>query len=273
VSDHEPDNIELTPESADDAPLLTPAEEAALAEATGHQEDRAEPEADGEPEVEAEESEPKAESDESDQSDVSGEDAECEDGKADTEDEKAPRKELPPESMALCKSAIEAMLFSCAEPLTSRKLADPLKEIGADGNIVRKIVRDLIKEYAGSNRGFAIEEVAGGFQMMTRPDYAEFVRVLHQSGGGRGRLSQAALETLAVVAYKQPVTRADIEAIRGVQAGPLLRTLLQKGLVKITGRAEVIGRPLLYGTTKKFLEIFGLKSLNELPKVEELPRP
>ncbi len=231
-------------EAEGDEPLLTPAEEAALAEAS-------------ERTVEPEEA-----PDEPDDSDETADAA-----------DKAPREELPPEAVQLCKSAIEAMLFSSAEPLTSRKLAEPLKEIGADGNVVRRIVRDLIQEYEASRRGFTVEEVAGGFQMMTRPDYAEFVNVLHQSGSGGGRLSQAALETLAVVAYKQPVARADIEAIRGVQAGPLLRTLLQKGLVKITGRAEVIGRPLLYGTSKKFLEVFGLKSINELPKVEELPRP
>jgi segregation and condensation protein B len=240
-------------EAEGDEPLLTPAEEAALAEAS---------ERTVEPEEAPDES---GDSDESDESDDSDETADAAD--------KAPREELPPEAVQLCKSAIEAMLFSSAEPLTSRKLAEPLKEIGADGNVVRRIVRDLIQEYEASRRGFTVEEVAGGFQMMTRPDYAEFVNVLHQSGSGGGRLSQAALETLAVVAYKQPVARADIEAIRGVQAGPLLRTLLQKGLVKITGRAEVIGRPLLYGTSKKFLEVFGLKSINELPKVEELPRP
>ena len=151
-------------------------------------------------------------------------------------------------------------------------LAARLRDTGADGRIVRKIILELAREYDEARRGFAIEEVAGGFQMLTRKEFADYVSQL-QSGGGSGRLSQAALETLAVVAYKQPVTRADIEAIRGVQAGPLLRTLLQKGLVRITGRAEVLGRPLLYGTTKKFLEHFGLKSLNELPKVEELPKP
>lgn len=183
-----------------------------------------------------------------------------------------PALELPPEMLALCKAAIEALLFSLPEPVSSRKLSNALRDTGIDGRGVRKIVRGLIKEYDESRRGFTIEQVAGGFQMMTRPDYAEYVAEL-SSGSSMGKLSQAALETLAVVAYKQPVTRADIEVIRGVQAGPLLRTLLHKGLVRITGRAEVIGRPLLYGTTRKFMEHFGLKSLNELPKVEELPRP
>jgi len=164
------------------------------------------------------------------------------------------------------------MLFSAGEPLSSRKLAAALRDTGADGRAVRRLARELAKEYDASRRGFTIEELAGGFQMLTRPELAEYVASLH-AGESRGRLSQAALETLAVVAYKQPVTRADIEVIRGVQAGPLLRSLLNRGLVKITGRAEVLGRPLLYGTTRKFLEVFGLKSLNELPKVEELPRP
>ena len=200
-----------------------------------------------------------------------GDQADDEDQEHDGEREK-PAKELPPEALALCRSAIEAMLFGSAEPVASRKLAGALSDIGIDGRRVRKLIRDLEKEYAESQRGFAIEEVAGGFQMLTRPEYAEYVGRLH-GGGGHAKLSQAALETLAVVAYKQPVTRADIEAIRGVHAGPLLRALLHKGLIKITGRAEILGRPLLYGTTRKFLEHFGLKSLNELPRVEELPKP
>ncbi len=194
------------------------------------------------------------------------------DAEPDDEESGKPARELPPEALALCRSAIEAMLFSVAEPVSSRRLVDALRDTGADGRVVRKIILELAREYEQARRGFVIEEVAGGFQMLTRKEFADYVSQL-QSGGGSARLSQAALETLAVVAYKQPVTRADIEAIRGVQAGPLLRTLLQKGLVRITGRAEVLGRPLLYGTTKKFLEHFGLKSLNELPKVEELPKP
>jgi len=183
-----------------------------------------------------------------------------------------PAKQLPPETLALCKSAVEAMLFASAEPVRSRKIAEMLKHTGIDGRGVRKIITALAKEYDEAGRGFAIEEIAGGFLMLSRPDYAEYIAGM-LGGGGGGKLSQAALETLSVVAYKQPVTRADIEAIRGVQAGPLLRALLHKGLIKITGRAEILGRPLLYATTRRFLEHFGLKSLNELPKVEELPKP
>ena len=203
---------------------------------------------------------------------VEGAEEEAEPDDGDEDGDEKPAKELPPETLAFCKTAIEAMLFASAEPVRSRKLADALSDTGIDGRGVRKIVGQLAREYEETRRGFIIEEIAGGFQMLTRPDHAEYIAALFGGGGG-GKLSQAALETLAVVAYKQPVTRADVEAIRGVQAGPLLRTLLHKGLIKITGRAEVLGRPLLYGTTRKFLERFGLKSLNELPKVEELPKP
>jgi segregation and condensation protein B len=212
-----------------------------------------------------------------DETDEAADEAEDEDaGEAplpdDGDEDGGAAAELPPETAAFCRTAIEAMLFASAEPVRSRKLADALKDTGIDGRAVRKIVAQLAREYEETQRGFIIEAIAGGFQMLTRPDHAEYVAALFGGGGG-GKLSQAALETLAVVAYKQPVTRADIEAIRGVQAGPLLRALLHKGLIKITGRAEVLGRPLLYGTTKRFLEHFGLKSLNELPKVEELPKP
>jgi segregation and condensation protein B len=182
-------------------------------------------------------------------------------------------RDLAPELRAHCRAALEAMLFSTPDPVTTRKLAQALDLDGVDGRTVRTLVNELAAEYHDQRRGFTIEEVAGGFRMVSDPEMIDQVAALLGSGASATRLSAAALETLAVVAYKQPVTRADIEAIRGVQAGPLLRTLLQKGLVRITGRAEVIGRPLLYGTTKKFLEHFGLKSLNELPKVEELPHP
>ncbi|MFO7900161.1 MAG: SMC-Scp complex subunit ScpB [Planctomycetota bacterium] len=181
-------------------------------------------------------------------------------------------KDLPPEAKAHCKAAVEALLFSTGEPVSTGRLAGAISDVDVDGRGVRSLVGELIREYEESRRGFTIEEVAGGFRLVSRPEYAEYVGNLLGSARST-RLSQAALETLAVVAYKQPVTRADIEAIRGVQAGPLLRSLLQKGLIRITGRAEVIGRPFLYGTTRKFLEYFGLKSLDELPRVDELPAP
>lgn len=189
----------------------------------------------------------------------------------DHEPEKPPR-ELPPELAARARAALEAMLFSSTEPVTARRLADAMTDFELDTRSVRKLALELADDYARTPRGLIIEEVAGGFQMLTHPDHADCVSRL-LGGTAHAKLSQAALETLAVVAYKQPVTRADIESIRGVQAGPLLRTLLQKSLVRIVGRAELLGRPLLYGTTRKFLEHFGLKSLNELPRVEELPKP
>jgi len=245
MSEQEHDNVEPPPDGVEDEPQLNPAEEAALEEAA-ERSDQAAPADDPGPDTEhqAPNSEPQAPS-------------------------SAP---LPPEVLALCKAAVEAMLFSSSDPITAKRLAAPIADTGIDTRGVRRLLKELGCEYDEAGRGFRIEEIAGGFQVLTRPEYAEYIAEL-RGGGGGGRLSQAALETLAVVAYKQPVTRADIEAIRGVQAGPLLRALLQKGLVKISGRAEVIGRPLLYATTKRFLEHFGLKSLNELPKVEELPSP
>ncbi len=180
--------------------------------------------------------------------------------------------EMPPEAKAYCKAAIEALLCSSSEPVTTGRLARAISDIEIDGRGVRSLIGELTDEYDESRRGFLIEEIAGGFRMVTRPEYAAYVGNL--LGGSRNaRISPAALETLAVIAYKQPVTRADIEAIRGVQAGPLLRALLQRQLIRIAGRAEIIGRPFLYGTTRKFLEHFGLNSLDELPDVDELPEP
>lgn len=123
-----------------------------------------------------------------------------------------------------------------------------------------------------ANCAFRIEEIAGGYQMMTLPAYNPWLRKLLRVRTDN-KLTQAALETLAIVAYKQPLIRADIEAIRGVASGEVLRNLMYKGLVKIVGRAEVLGRPMLYGTTRRFLDVFGLKSLKDLPNVEELKKP
>jgi segregation and condensation protein B len=119
---------------------------------------------------------------------------------------------------------------------------------------------------------FQIEEIANGFQLLSRPEYHEWISKIRKKSG-ESKLSQQALETLSIIAYKQPIIRAEIEAIRGVQSGQMIRTLIEKGLVKITGRDEVLGRPLLYGTTTKFLDHFGLKSIKDLPKVEDLEMP
>ena len=167
-------------------------------------------------------------------------------------------------------SVIEAVLFASDEPLSAARLCD----ISGAGGVrpIRKHIEDLNAAYTANNNAFRIEEIAGGYQMLTLSVYNVWLRKLLRVRDD-SKLSQAAVETLAIIAYKQPIMRADIEAIRGVTAGEMIRSLIYKGLVKVVGRAEVIGRPMLYGTTKKFLEVFGLKSLKDLPKAEELKKP
>jgi segregation and condensation protein B len=165
---------------------------------------------------------------------------------------------------------LEAVLFASDEPLTAGRLAD----ISETGSIktVREHIEQLNKEYEANNLSFRIEQIAGGYQMLTLDFYNPWLRKLNRVRS-ESKLSQAALETLAIISYKQPIIRADVEAIRGVACGEMIRSLVYKGLVKIVGKAEVLGRPLLYGTTKKFLQVFGLNSLKDLPKVEELKKP
>ena len=159
---------------------------------------------------------------------------------------------------------VEAILFSSSEPLALAKLSGVLE--GVDGRDVRKALAALNEEYEREGRAFFIQEIGGGFQLMTRPEYAPWVDKL-QKVERKSKLTQAALETLALIAHKQPITRAEIEAIRGVQCGDVLRSLIEKRLVKIAGRKDAPGRPLLYGTTRFFLEHFGLGSLEDLNKL------
>ena len=167
------------------------------------------------------------------------------------------------------ESVVEAVLFASDEPLTAERLANI-----AESRVkqIRQHVKSLNEKYQANKNAFRIEQVAGGYQMMTLSPYKHWLKKLLRARSD-SKLSPAALETLAIIAYKQPVIRADIEAIRGVTVGEITRGLMYKGLVKIVGRAEVLGRPMLYGTTKKFLEIFGLNTLKDLPKVEELKKP
>jgi len=165
------------------------------------------------------------------------------------------------------EQVVEAILFAADAPLTPAKIVSILG-VGSARD-VRKHVESLNQRYAAQRAAFRIEKLAGGYQMLTLPAYNTWIRRLKQSRQD-SKLSQAAMETLAVVAYKQPVVRADIEAIRGVAVGEMLNRLRELGLVKIVGRAEDVGRPMLYGTTKRFLEILGLSGLNDLPEVEEL---
>ena len=157
---------------------------------------------------------------------------------------------------------VEAVLFLVREPLTSRKIAQ-LANL-ADGTEVRKLVRRLKLLLESGESAFQVAEVAGGYQLLTRPELSPWLRRLLQVPS-RPRLSGPAMETLAVVAYRQPILRAEIEAIRGVQCDDILRQLLDRDLIRIVGRSEDLGRPLLYGTTRPFLELFGLRNLDELP--------
>jgi segregation and condensation protein B len=172
--------------------------------------------------------------------------------------------EGPPEITA--ESVVEAILFSADAPLPGSKLAEILGT--GDARDVRKHVESLNEKYARSRASFRVEEIAKGYQMLTLPVYKPWLAKLHKSRS-ETKLSAAALETLAIIAYKQPVMRADIEAIRGVAVGDVLVRLREMNLVRIVGRAEEIGRPLLYGTTTKFLEVFGLRALSDLPKIDE----
>lgn len=164
-------------------------------------------------------------------------------------------------------ATVEAILFGADRPLPPTKIS----EIGELGGVraVRKAVGLLNGRYEQAGSAFRVVEIAGGYQMQSLPEYSDVLARLHKSRA-ETRLSQAALETLAIVAYRQPVLRADVEAIRGVACGEVLRGLMEKNLVRIVGRAEEIGRPLLYGTTRHFLEVFGLASLDDLPSAEQL---
>ena len=167
------------------------------------------------------------------------------------------------------ESVVEAVLFASDEPLTPARLAN-IVEAGVKQ--VREHIENLNDKYRANHNAFRIERIAGGYQMLTLSPFNYWLKKLLRARSD-SKLSPAALETLAIIAYKQPVIRADIEVIRGVAVGDLVRGLMYKGLVKIVGRAEVLGRPMLYGTTRKFLELFGLNSLKDLPKVEELKEP
>ena len=165
---------------------------------------------------------------------------------------------------------VEAVLLVAREPLSSRRLA-MLANL-ADGTEARTLVRRLNEMYEQSGTAFRAEDVAGGYRLMSLPKYSPWLRRVC-GAPAEIRLSAPALETLAVVAYRQPVLRVDIEAVRGVQCGEILRQLLERDLVKIAGRSEELGRPFLYGTTRNFLQLFGLRTLDNLPRVELFRSP
>lgn len=164
---------------------------------------------------------------------------------------------------------VEAVLLILKEPHGARRIAE-LADIG-DATRVRTIISELNRHYERRGRAFQIRQVAGGYQMLTRPQFAKWIRRL-QHVGMPDRLSSSALETLAVIAYRQPLGRAEIDAIRGVHSGEVLRQLMERDLVKIAGRSEELGRPFLYATTRQFLKLFGLGSLDDLPAAGQLRR-
>ena len=164
------------------------------------------------------------------------------------------------------RSIAEALILASPEPIPAAKLAKLIPRCTPAQ--ARELVGELNAQYAAQQRAFEICEVAGGYQMRTHGAYAAY---LQQLGSTRPlRLSNAALETLAIVAYRQPVTRAEVEHVRGVDAGPVLRGLLERKLIKMAGHRDVPGRPMLYATTKRFLEVFGLAELRDLPTLREL---
>jgi segregation and condensation protein B len=166
------------------------------------------------------------------------------------------------------KSGIEAILFVSEKPINVDDIKKVFDTVAAAE--LKKIMQDLKEDYEKRDAGVQIIEIAGGYQMLTNSKYASYLKEFFKTRH-KEKLSKPALETLAIVAYKQPVTRAEIEIIRGVNSDGVASHLLDKELIKAVGRKDVPGKPFLYGTTKQFLEYFGLKSLDNLPKLEEFP--
>ena len=165
------------------------------------------------------------------------------------------------------KKILESLLFVSETPLSPKKIASFVKDAPLDE--VLKALSELKEEINQMDRSFQVLEIAEGFQLVTRPEYHKWAKELYKIIS-KTRLSKASMEALAIIAYKQPVTRAEVEAIRGVDVSNMIQSLLEKKMVRILGRAETPGRPLLYGTTHEFLIHFGLKDLTDLPKVSEI---
>jgi segregation and condensation protein B len=177
-----------------------------------------------------------------------------------------PVKDTAADDPAEIRPVIEALLFATNQPLTTKRLTEIT---GRERSEILQAIDDLRNEYDGTNRAFQIEEIAGGFLLLSRKEYHRWVIRLEKKVQ-ESKLSPAAMETLSIVTYKQPILRAAIEAIRGVESSQMLRSLMDKGLIKVVGKDESLGRPLLYGTTKRFLDQFGLASLRDLPRTQEL---
>ena len=177
------------------------------------------------------------------------------------------KTEAPPLEARRLPDAVEAVLFVSPGPVSLARLAYAL---GVEEAIAHRAVTELSARYERQKRGLAIVRLADGYQMCTHPDFLDYViRVLETAAA---RLSRAALETLSIIAYRQPITLPEIEAIRGVDSAGVVRTLLERGLIEEAGRKDTVGRPILYATTEEFLVYFGLKDLSELPSLDQLPK-
>lgn len=166
--------------------------------------------------------------------------------------------------MASTKALVEAFLFAADSPLSIERLVILLDASRAQ---VKMIIEQLQQEYSGAERGFYLAAIAGGYQFRTRAELAPQLRSLNRERSTK--FSRAAMETLSIVAYRQPVTRAEVEYLRGVDSGGVMKNLLEKNLLRILGKKDIPGRPLMYGTSRHFLELFGLQSLNDLPTLKE----
>jgi segregation and condensation protein B len=164
------------------------------------------------------------------------------------------------------KSIVESLLFVHDQPLTLDRLATLLEE--HERADIRTALESLVEEYGAAERGIVLAQVAGGYQLRSRPENADYIRRLTKSRGVK--FSQSALETLSIIAYRQPVTRAEVEYLRGVDSGGVLKSLLEKKLLRILGKKDVPGKPLIYGTSREFLELFSLKDLASLPTLKEI---
>jgi len=165
------------------------------------------------------------------------------------------------------KPVLEALIFVSDKPLAINQIKEVMENVSEEQ--IRQAVNELNQDYEATKRSFIIQEVAGGFRMATRPEFASWLRSLYKSNV-KERLTRPSLETLAIIAYKQPVTKPEIEAIRGVNTDGVITTLLERSLVKIAGRKDSPGRPLLYATTDEFLAHFGLGTISEMPKLPEV---
>jgi segregation and condensation protein B len=164
------------------------------------------------------------------------------------------------------KSIVESLLFVHDQPLTLDRLATLLEE--HERADIRQALDSLMEDYAAGGRGIVLAQVAGGYQLRSRPENADYIRRLTKSRGVK--FSQSALETLSIIAYRQPITRAEVEYLRGVDSGGVLKSLLEKKLLRILGKKDVPGKPLIYGTSREFLELFSLKDLASLPTLKEI---